>query len=232
MVDRCLGYVFLFFFWFRGRQVVDGVSFGGQIMQAVTVIYSSDQELTLEWVSSVSNDMIADSVLALLCGIDSNYATIKRESSLLLDYNAMLILVLLQVTSKACDHGHETEKESDHQSSLLPPHPHPHSLAAKRTAPSSDSKDTSSRLKTNPAIMTDIQQLRRFLLAHFGNVSELVEEEQEGKEDELLMLKVEVDQHVATIDLMTMVCLRFFSSCRPMLIAYLADCDMQEPGSA
>jgi cleavage and polyadenylation specificity factor subunit 3 len=52
-----------------------------QIMQAVTIIHTSDQELTLEWVSSVSNDMIADSLLALLCGIDSNYATIKRESS-------------------------------------------------------------------------------------------------------------------------------------------------------
>lgn len=50
-------------------------------MQAVTIVHSSEQELTLEWVSSVSNDMIADSVLALLCGIDSNYATIKREST-------------------------------------------------------------------------------------------------------------------------------------------------------
>lgn len=48
-------------------------------MQAVTIVLTSEQELTLEWVSSVSNDMIADSVLALLCGIDSNYATIKRE---------------------------------------------------------------------------------------------------------------------------------------------------------
>jgi cleavage and polyadenylation specificity factor subunit 3 len=48
-------------------------------MQAVTIVHTSEQELTLEWVSSVSNDMIADSVLALLCGIDSNYATIKRE---------------------------------------------------------------------------------------------------------------------------------------------------------
>lgn len=53
--------------------------------------------------------------------------------------------------------------------------------------------------------MTDIQLLRKFLIAHFGNVSELVTEELEGKEDELLMLRVEVDEHEATIDLMTMV---------------------------
>jgi hypothetical protein len=120
--------------------------------------------------------------------------------------------LLLLVTSKACDHGHETEKESD-QSSFLPIHPHPHSLAAKRIAPTSDVEELS-RIKANPAIMTDIQQLRRFLLAHFGNVSELVEEEQEGKEEELLMLKVEVDQHVATIDLMTMVSSRVcFTGC-------------------
>lgn len=58
--------------------------------------------------------------------------------------------------------------------------------------------------------MTDIQLLRKFLIAHFGNVSELVTEELEGKEDELLMLRVEVDEHEATIDLMTMVC--FFAN--------------------
>jgi hypothetical protein len=55
--------------------------------------------------------------------------------------------------------------------------------------------------------MADIQLLRKFLIAHFGNVSELVTEELEGKEDELLLLRVEVDEHEATIDLMTMVSL-------------------------
>lgn len=57
------------------------LAISSQIMQAVTVVHTSDQELTLEWVSSVSNDMIADSTLALLCGIDSNYATIKRKKN-------------------------------------------------------------------------------------------------------------------------------------------------------
>ena len=60
-------------------------------------------------------------------------------------------------------------------------------------------------MKADPAVLTDIQLLRTFLLAHFGNVSELVTEELEGKEEELLLLRVEVDQHEATIDLMTMV---------------------------
>lgn len=160
----------------------------------MTIIHTSDQELTLEWVSSVSNDMIADSTLALLCGIDSNYATIKRES------NAPRIQcsthpLAFAVTSKPCDHGHD-------QDTHAPAHPHPHSLAAKRKAPSDEKFGP---IKANPAVLTDIQLLRMFLLAHFGNVSELVTEELEGKEEELLLLRVEVDQHEATIDLMTMV---------------------------
>lgn len=49
-------------------------------MNAVAVIRISEQVLQLEWNSSASNDMIADSALALLSGMDTNYATIKRES--------------------------------------------------------------------------------------------------------------------------------------------------------
>lgn len=101
------------------------------------------------------------------------------------------------VTSKACDHGHEQET-----SITAPADPHPHSLAAKRKAPSDEKLGP---IKASPAVLTDIQLLRQFLIAHFGNVSELVTEELEGKEEELLMLRVEVNQHEATIDLMTMV---------------------------
>jgi cleavage and polyadenylation specificity factor subunit 3 len=46
-------------------------------MDVVSVVHVSEQELRLEWVTNASNDMIADSALALLCGIDSNFATIK-----------------------------------------------------------------------------------------------------------------------------------------------------------
>jgi cleavage and polyadenylation specificity factor subunit 3 len=48
-----------------------------QVMDAVSIIHVAEQELRLEWVTTASNDMIADSALALLCGIDSNFATIK-----------------------------------------------------------------------------------------------------------------------------------------------------------
>lgn len=50
----------------------------GQVMGAVDVKLTSDQELTLEWDSSASNDMIADSTLALITGIDCSPASAKR----------------------------------------------------------------------------------------------------------------------------------------------------------
>lgn len=53
----------------------------------------------------------------------------------------------------------------------------------------------------------DIQRLRAFLSAHFGEVSDPELTEKPGKEDELLMIEVTVDDLVARIDLVTMVSL-------------------------
>ena len=50
-------------------------------MGAVDVKQTSDHELTLEWDSSASNDMIADSTLALITGIDKSPASLKRAFS-------------------------------------------------------------------------------------------------------------------------------------------------------
>ena len=47
-------------------------------MGAVDVKMTAEQELTLEWDSSASNDMIADSTLALINGIDKSPASVKR----------------------------------------------------------------------------------------------------------------------------------------------------------
>lgn len=46
-------------------------------MGGVDVKYTQEQELTLEWDSSASNDMIADSCLALIMGIDRSPASVK-----------------------------------------------------------------------------------------------------------------------------------------------------------
>lgn len=48
-----------------------------KVMGVLDVKYTNEQELTLEWESSSSNDMIADSTLALITGIDSSPASVK-----------------------------------------------------------------------------------------------------------------------------------------------------------
>jgi len=54
-------------------------------MGAVDVKHTQEHELTLEWESSSSNDMIADSTLALITGIDKSPASVKCELTLLYD---------------------------------------------------------------------------------------------------------------------------------------------------
>ncbi|KAH7924266.1 Metallo-hydrolase oxidoreductase [Leucogyrophana mollusca] len=53
-----------------------------RVMGAVDVKHTEEHELTLEWDSSASNDMIADSTLALITGIDKSPASVKRKSPL------------------------------------------------------------------------------------------------------------------------------------------------------
>jgi cleavage and polyadenylation specificity factor subunit 3 len=52
-------------------------------MGAVDVKHTKEDELTLEWESSVTTDMIADSTLALILGIESSPASVKCEFRLL-----------------------------------------------------------------------------------------------------------------------------------------------------
>lgn len=41
----------------------------------------SETEVMLEWIASASNDMVADSVIAILMGIDHSPASVKRQST-------------------------------------------------------------------------------------------------------------------------------------------------------
>ncbi|PSS37824.1 hypothetical protein PHLCEN_2v292 [Hermanssonia centrifuga] len=70
-----------------------------RVMGTVDVKQTSEHELTLEWDSSASNDMIADSTLALITGIDKSPASVK-------------------MTTHAHSHSHSH--------SHAPEHPHPH----------------------------------------------------------------------------------------------------------
>lgn len=48
-------------------------------MGAVDVKQTQEHEAMLEWDSSATNDMIADSCLALILGIDTSPASVKRK---------------------------------------------------------------------------------------------------------------------------------------------------------
>ncbi|OCH95063.1 Metallo-hydrolase/oxidoreductase [Obba rivulosa] len=52
-----------------------------RVMGAVDVKHTQEHEVTLEWDSSASNDMIADSTLALITGIDKSPASAKLTTS-------------------------------------------------------------------------------------------------------------------------------------------------------
>ncbi|KAI1796492.1 Metallo-hydrolase/oxidoreductase [Ganoderma leucocontextum] len=62
-------------------QIEEGLDKDGiptmRVMGAVDIKLTGEQELTLEWDSSASNDMIADSTLALINGIDKSPASVK-----------------------------------------------------------------------------------------------------------------------------------------------------------
>ncbi|KAI0371177.1 mRNA 3'-end-processing protein YSH1 [Pilatotrama ljubarskyi] len=52
-----------------------------RVMGAVDIKHTQEHELTLEWDSSASNDMIADSTLALITGIDKSPASVKLTTN-------------------------------------------------------------------------------------------------------------------------------------------------------
>ncbi|KDQ21927.1 hypothetical protein BOTBODRAFT_26331 [Botryobasidium botryosum FD-172 SS1] len=51
-----------------------------RVMGAVDVKHTAEHELTLEWVSSASNDMLADSALGIIMGIDKSPASVKMTT--------------------------------------------------------------------------------------------------------------------------------------------------------
>ncbi|KAK0212026.1 beta-lactamase-like protein [Armillaria fumosa] len=51
-----------------------------RVMDAINVKQTQEHELTLEWHSNASNDMLADSMLAFIAGIDKSPASVKLTS--------------------------------------------------------------------------------------------------------------------------------------------------------
>lgn len=73
-------------------------------MNGVQVVQISPTAVELRWKSSSSNDMIADSALALLLGIDGSPATAKRKCIFLLS-SILLYTTCRQVRGLICFPG-------------------------------------------------------------------------------------------------------------------------------
>lgn len=138
-------------------------------MNAVQLSQVSALVAELRWASNTSNDMIADSALALLLGIDSSPATVKCE------HHRFTHLTI--VTSNPHPHSHSHG------------HGHGHSHSEKTTEDSFVSAD-------------DLERLRLFLKAHFGQVDKPSKDEDES---DLLALDIKVDDLKARLDLISMV---------------------------
>ena len=145
------------------------------VMNAVEVVQMSETVAELRWTSGASNDMIADSALALLLGIDSSPATVKRESPLL----EIWISGLTRDTVTAN------------------PHPHSHS----HSHPHHGSKINGSNGHASPP-NPEFEKLHLFLSAHFGDVTL---PSTSDDDDDLLVMDVTVDKSKARVDLISMV---------------------------
>ncbi|KAL9085694.1 MAG: hypothetical protein Q9159_004571 [Coniocarpon cinnabarinum] len=53
-----------------------------KVMDVITLIYRAQSELIVEWEGNVSNDSIADAVVAVLLGVESSPAAVKMSSKL------------------------------------------------------------------------------------------------------------------------------------------------------
>lgn len=188
-------------------------------MNGVQVVQISPTAVELRWKSSSSNDMIADSALALLLGIDGSPATAKRKSIFFLlfihtvihylrqragadlPFGGLWFLVTASPNKHACNHSHS----HSHSHSDLHPHTYPGDKPAKVVA-------------SNP----EFERLRMFLEAHFGHVegpnlraplAQRADGDKNGNGendkdgDDWLTMDVKLDNHTARIDLISMVSL-------------------------
>ena len=147
-----------------------------RIMGAVDVRQSARHELLVEWVSSIANDMVADSIVALLLGIDSAPSSVKMTMHSHNHHHHHHEHV------KTNTEGAEEETEATEDEEALTP---PESLEAYPLHPFSESalladSEAKAKAAAEEAVRHDAYQLAKmehmaaFLEAHFGQVEELV----------------------------------------------------------
>ncbi|KAG8874315.1 endoribonuclease ysh1 [Tulasnella sp. 331] len=166
--------------------IIEGRDKGGmltlRIMSAVDVKWTSDTEVTLEWVASASNDMVADSVIAILMSIDQSPASVK-------------------MTTHSHSHTHEEEakKPSHIEVDVRLTKSHPHAPKAQTS-------------RVEELAVLRMERITMFLEAHFGDVQLRVPEgvkpdAAEGEEvvsEEFPAIAITLDDSTAEIRLLDM----------------------------
>ncbi|KAJ1028791.1 hypothetical protein NDA16_001956 [Ustilago loliicola] len=155
-----------------------------RIMGAVDVRQSARHELLVEWVSSIANDMVADSIVALLLGIDSAPSSVKMTMH---SHNHHHHHGHTETKAEGADEEMDATEDKEaltpsETSEAFPAHPF------SEVALLADS-DAKAKALSEEAIHQDAYQLAKmehmaaFLEAHFGQVEELVIPEAPGSED-------------------------------------------------
>ncbi|SNX83439.1 Endoribonuclease YSH1 [Melanopsichium pennsylvanicum] len=146
-----------------------------RIMGAVDVRQSAKHELLVEWVSSIANDMVADSIVALLLGIDSAPSSVKMTM-----HSHKHDHVDDHDEKKAVGAEEEMEATED-QEALTPPESadaflaHPFSETALLAESEAKAKNASNETVRRDAYqLAKMEHMAAFLEAHFGQVEELV----------------------------------------------------------
>ncbi|SJX61548.1 related to YSH1-component of pre-mRNA polyadenylation factor PF I [Sporisorium reilianum f. sp. reilianum] len=149
-----------------------------RVMGAVDVRQSARHELLVEWVSSIANDMVADSIVALLLGIDSAPSSVK------------LTMHSHHHHHHHHDHGAKAEGSSDEdveaaatedEEALTPPESaqgwasHPFSEAALLADGEAKANVAAEEdVRRDAYQLAKMEHMAAFLEAHFGQVEELV----------------------------------------------------------
>ncbi|PWN52228.1 hypothetical protein IE53DRAFT_385349 [Violaceomyces palustris] len=152
-------------------RVVEGVDLEGlrtmRVMDVLDIKQSGAHQLTLEWVSSVPNDMVADSAVALLVGIDSSPASVKMTiHSHKHEHDHAHVHNDADVKAEETDGVDDVEGKDAMQGRAVQVHPQSEHGLKKNLSDQVGSEETADDL-----IRTE--HLAAFLEAHFGHVEEV-----------------------------------------------------------
>ena len=159
-------------------------------MSTVDLKAVGKHELAIEWIGSVTNDMIADSVIALVLGVDRSPASVKSTSFSALFLSFLVIGRREMRTDGNCTIGIASTTTHSHSHSHVPRHPH-----AEPISPPSSPRPTSRLTDAKPVatskkeekeeveesldpkslnLPTRLDRLIAFLDSYFGSVELLI----------------------------------------------------------